>query len=70
MSAKYPDCPLFDHRNCRDCENPNICAIVREDRCCLKSRLTAAKKTRRLKCEPINSAKEAVGSSAEASAAE
>jgi hypothetical protein len=36
MSAKYPLCPLSDHRNCRECENPNLCAIVRADGRCLK----------------------------------
>jgi hypothetical protein len=36
MSKRYPECPLYDHSNCRDCCNPDLCAIVREDKVCIK----------------------------------
>jgi hypothetical protein len=36
MSKKYPECPLYNHSNCRDYLNPNLCAIVREDKICVK----------------------------------
>ncbi len=36
MSKKYPECPLAKHINCRDFHNPKLCAIVNEDKNCLK----------------------------------
>jgi len=36
MSKKYPECPLYNHDNCRDLHNPKLCAIVRKDKKCLK----------------------------------
>jgi hypothetical protein len=38
MSQKYPECPLYNHSNCKDYENPKLCAIVREDKICLKKK--------------------------------
>jgi hypothetical protein len=38
MSKKYPECPLNDHSNCKDCYNPKLCAIVREDKVCTKKK--------------------------------
>jgi len=36
MSKKYPECPLYNHSNCKELDNPGVCAIVREDKKCLK----------------------------------
>ena len=36
MSKQYPECPLYNHANCREIDNRKICAIVREDKECLK----------------------------------
>jgi len=36
MSKKIPECPLSKPDNCREVENPKICAIVREDKTCLR----------------------------------
>jgi len=36
MSKKYPECPLYNHLNCKELDNPGVCAIVREDKRCLK----------------------------------
>ena len=36
MSKKYPECPLYDHSSCKELDKPDICAIVREDKKCLK----------------------------------
>ena len=36
MSKKHPECPLVNHDNCRELDNPKICAIVREDKTCLR----------------------------------
>jgi len=36
MSKKHPECPLYNHANCRDYYNPKLCAIIREDKICIK----------------------------------
>ena len=36
MSKKYPECPVYDHLNCRELDRPDVCAIVRKDKQCLK----------------------------------
>ena len=36
MSKMYPECPLYNHDNCRDLHNSKLCAIVRKDKKCLK----------------------------------
>jgi hypothetical protein len=36
MSKQYPECPLYNHANCREIDNRKICAIVREDKNRLK----------------------------------
>ena len=38
MSKRYPDCPLVSHENCRERDNSKVCAIVREDKICLKKK--------------------------------
>jgi hypothetical protein len=38
MSKKYPECPLYNHNGCRDMFNEKVCAIVKEDKICLKKR--------------------------------
>ena len=38
MSKKYPECPLYDHSNCKKIDKPDVCAIVRADKQCLKKR--------------------------------
>jgi len=38
MSKKYPECPLYNHSNCKDYDNPKLCAIVRKDKVCVKKR--------------------------------
>ena len=32
----YPEYPLYNHNNCKDLNNPNLCAIVRKDKKCIK----------------------------------
>ena len=32
MSKQYPECPLYNHANCREIDNRKVCAIVREDK--------------------------------------
>ncbi len=36
MSKQYPECPLYNHANCRELHNPKICALSKKDKICLK----------------------------------
>ena len=36
MSKQFPECPLFNHKTCREAHNLKVCAIVRKDKVCLK----------------------------------
>ena len=36
MSKQHPECPLYNHNNCRELHSPMFCAIVREDKSCLR----------------------------------
>ncbi len=36
MSKKYDECPLYNHATCKELHNPNLCAIIRKDKTCLK----------------------------------
>jgi hypothetical protein len=38
MSKKQPECPLTNPLNCREYNNPKICAFVRKDRIFQKSK--------------------------------
>ncbi len=51
MSKKYPECPLYNHDNCRDYYNPKICAVVRDDKICIKKNEKKLKKTEITKSE-------------------
>ncbi len=44
MSKKYPECPLYNHDNCSQFNNPKICAIVKNDNECLRERYKSRKK--------------------------
>jgi len=47
VSKQYPECPLYNHANCKEYENPTLCAIVREDKICIKKK--AKKSTKKSK---------------------
>ena len=34
MSKKHPECPMYNHDNCREIHSPKLCAIVKEDKIC------------------------------------
>jgi hypothetical protein len=36
MSKHHPECPLYDDKNCKEANIPTVCAIVREDKNCLR----------------------------------
>jgi hypothetical protein len=47
MSKEYPECPLSRHDTCKDYYNPKLCAIVREDKACLKKMKGPTKKRKK-----------------------
>ena len=36
MSKKYPECPLSNHNSCKELYNPKLCALVKENKECIK----------------------------------
>jgi hypothetical protein len=44
MSKKYPECPMYNHTHCKDYDNPKVCAIIREDKVCVKKKLKSRSK--------------------------
>lgn len=44
MSKKHPECPLYNPLNCKEYNNPNLCAFVRKDKVCKKKKKPRAKK--------------------------
>lgn len=38
MSKIHPECPLYNHLHCKDYDNPKLCAIIREDKICVKKK--------------------------------
>jgi hypothetical protein len=36
MSKQHPECPLYNHATCKELHNPKLCAIIREDKTCVK----------------------------------
>ena len=39
MSKTRPECPLYNHNSCKDAYIPKVCALVRQDKTCLKKQL-------------------------------
>jgi hypothetical protein len=46
MSKQHPECPLFNHRNCKEIDNRKICAIDRKDKKCLRKLPKSVKKAK------------------------
>ena len=44
MSEKYPECPLYNHDNCKEFYSQKLCAVVREDKKCLRELRKRVKK--------------------------
>lgn len=38
MSKKYPECPLYNHNNCKQAYSSKVCALSRDDKNCLRKR--------------------------------
>jgi len=47
MSEQYPECPLYNHVNCREIDNRKVCAIVRKDKNCLRKPRKSPKKNKK-----------------------
>ena len=47
MSKEYPECPLYNHNNCKDLYMISVCAIVRKDKTCLKKLSKNVKKAKK-----------------------
>ena len=48
MSKQYPECPLYNHVNCREIDNQKVCALVREDKTCLRELSKSVKKPKKM----------------------
>jgi len=46
MSKRYPECPLYNHTNCKDYYNPKLCAVIRKDKICIKKSQKSKLKTK------------------------
>jgi hypothetical protein len=38
MSKKYPECPLYNHNSCKQAYRPEVCALSRKDKDCLRKK--------------------------------
>jgi hypothetical protein len=47
MSEQHPECPLYNHLNCKELHNRKVCAIVRKDKKCFKKLHKSAKKAKK-----------------------
>jgi hypothetical protein len=45
MSKKHPECPLYNHVTCKELHNPKLCAIIRQDKTCLKKQQKTKKQS-------------------------
>ena len=46
MSKQYPECPLYNHNNCKELHNRKVCAIVRKDKKCFRKLPKSVKKAK------------------------
>ena len=44
MSKAEPDCPLYNHNSCGKLYHPQLCALAREDKQCMKRHQKPRKK--------------------------
>ena len=56
MSEMYPECPVYNHDNCKNRDNPKLCALVRKDKKCLK-KLSKKVKKKKPSSKPKNKVK-------------
>ncbi|MBL7179102.1 MAG: hypothetical protein ABIK98_10915 [Pseudomonadota bacterium] len=46
MSKQHPECPLYNHLSCKEIDNPKVCALVRDDKTCLRELPKSKEKNR------------------------
>ena len=56
MSKLHPECPLYKHDTCKEFINPKLCAVVREDKICLKKKQKKGTKENKKKESEIETA--------------
>jgi hypothetical protein len=44
LSKEHPECPLSNPNACKEADNPKYCALVREDKTCLREHSKKPKK--------------------------
>jgi hypothetical protein len=44
LSKEHPECPLSNPNACKEADNPKYCALVREDKTCLREHSKKTKK--------------------------
>jgi hypothetical protein len=44
LSKEHPECPLSNPNACKEADNPKYCALVREDKTCLREHSQKPKK--------------------------
>lgn len=54
MMQAHPECPLYNPLNCKEYNNPNLCAFVRSDRTCYKKKKTGSGKTEQKQNNPAS----------------
>ena len=47
MSKKHPECPVYNHNNCREVHNPKLCALVKADKICLRKKRNLKDKSKK-----------------------
>ena len=47
MSEQYSECPMYNHNHCKEIHKRKLCAIVREDKKCLRKLNKSTKKAKK-----------------------
>jgi hypothetical protein len=53
MAKKISECPLYNPLNCKEYNNPQLCAFVRPDRTCYKKKKTKTPKDQHNPAETV-----------------
>lgn len=54
MSKDTPECPLYNPLNCKEYNNPGLCALARPDRCCKKKNKNKSARNEERQNQPSN----------------
>lgn len=53
MKQNNPECPLYNPLNCKEYNNPVLCAFVRSDRTCRKKKKPGPDKAEQKQNNPV-----------------